>query len=165
MKWTGLVFLCLATLACSKGTPAGTPSASGTPAQDDDAFMARMQADHDKLAPALPWLADESHVLWKGDRIGMISHFKLLQEAGVKEIQVNYDEHEGHQIAAVFVVTLPATKCSSCKMTSGKPRPVRTMPNPWPSSRPKITAKSISSTTWTNSTQGKPVSPRIFQGP
>lgn len=103
-----LLLLLLNMAGCSTGggsTP--TPAAESRAAHDDKA-AAEDLAEKEKTAPALAWLADSRHALWKGDRSAIKLHFEDLQRAGIKEIYaVGLEEAEGTQICASFVVVLP----------------------------------------------------------
>jgi len=102
------LLLLLGLAGCSQGSSsAPTPAAESRAAHDDKA-AAEDLAEKDKTAPALAWLADSKHALWKGDRSAIKLHFEDLQRAGIKEIYaVGLEEAEGTQICASFVVVLP----------------------------------------------------------
>ena len=102
------LLLLLGLAGCSKGPgSAATPAAESRAAHDDKA-AAEDLAEKDKTAPALAWLADSKHSLWKGDRAAIKLHFEDLQRAGIKEIYaVGIEEAEGTQICASFVAVLP----------------------------------------------------------
>lgn len=101
-----LLFLGLAGCSKTPGSPA-TPAAESRAAHDDKA-AAEDLAEKEKTAPALTWLADTRHSLWKGDRAAIKLHFEDLQRAGIKDIYaVGIEEAEGTQICASFVVVLP----------------------------------------------------------
>lgn len=100
------VITCLA--GCSK-SPGGaaTPAAESQAAQADKSAAEEM-ADKDKTAPALAWLADSKHALWKGDRAAITVHFQDLQRAGLKEVfAVGIAKEQDAEICATFVAVLP----------------------------------------------------------
>lgn len=100
-----LAFLLL--LGFSGCSVSPTPAVESRTAHDDKAAADDL-AEKDKTAPALAWLADSRHALWKGDRVAIKLHFEDLQRVGIKEIYaVGLEEAEGTQICASFVVVLP----------------------------------------------------------
>ncbi len=102
-------FLLLIGLAgCSKAPGSATTPAAESRAAHDDKAASEDLAEKDKTAPALAWLADTRHALWKGDRVAIKLHFEDLQRAGLQEIYaVGISEAEGTQICASFVAVLP----------------------------------------------------------
>lgn len=135
-QWLPFLLLGLLPLGCSS---APGPAASGTPAvvasaspaatpgggledgpgpapvvdkdKADDSLVTELEKDEaERFAPAMAWLADSNHSLWKGDRAELVAHFKALEKAGVKEIRANYNDVDGHQVCAMFIVTLPKDK-------------------------------------------------------
>jgi len=93
---------------CSK-SPGGaaTPAAESRAAQADKS-AAEDLAKKDKTAPALAWLADSKHALWKGDRAAINLHFQDLQRAGLKDVYaVGIAKEQGAEICASFVAVLP----------------------------------------------------------
>lgn len=99
--------LLLSLAGCAKGPTTPTPAAESRAARDDKSAADDL-AEKDKTAPALAWLADSKHALWKGDRIRIKLHFEDLQRAGIKDISaVGIEDMEGTQVCASFVVTLP----------------------------------------------------------
>jgi hypothetical protein len=101
MHRVGIFLLLLGLAGCSK--PATTPAAESRAAHDDKA-AAEDLAEKDKTAPALAWLADSKHALWKGDRTAIKLHFEDLQRAGLKEV---YAVGIEDGICASFVAVLP----------------------------------------------------------
>lgn len=104
-----LPFLFIFGLAgCSQAPGSATTPAAESRAAHDDKAAADDLAEKEKTAPALAWLADSRHALWKGDRAAIKLHFEDLQRAGIKDIYaVGLSEAEGTQICASFVVVLP----------------------------------------------------------
>lgn len=89
---------------CSKAPGSATTPAAESRAAHDDKAAADDLAEKEKTAPAIEWLADSKHALWKGDRTAIKLHFEDLQRAGIQEIYaVGIDEN----ICASFVVVLP----------------------------------------------------------
>ena len=104
-----LAFFFITCLAgCSKAPGGAATPAAESRAAEADKSAAEDLAEKEKTAPALAWLADSRHALWKGDRAAITLHFQDLQRAGLKDIfAVGIAKEEGAEICASFVAVLP----------------------------------------------------------
>ena len=106
----GILAFLLATCltGCSKSPGGGATPAAESRAAQTDKSAAEDLAEEDKTAPALAWLADSKHALWKGDRAAINLHFQDLQRAGLRDIYaVGIAKEHGAEICASFVAVLP----------------------------------------------------------
>ena len=102
---------CAPSVPSSKATvqPSATPhsSASLSIEEEETRFAATLLKDQEHCAPALVWLHDRRHLLWKGNRAAIIEHFEALQKLSVPAITACVYGPQDKQLCGAFVVTLP----------------------------------------------------------
>ena len=102
-KWVVVVIL-----SFLAGCAAPSVSTPDSKVADRDKVAGDSLAQKGAVAPALAWLADSRHALWKGDRVRIKLHFEEMERSGLKELfAVDIEEVEGTQVCARFVLVLP----------------------------------------------------------